>query len=325
MTDAALPSFDDLPVAPGAPPHSSWGVWGDVGTDVLGCLNRLTPERVVRAAASIRTGRTFGLNLAAELPDPPLFGRPAFTHEVTGRPGGMSHDDLLHGWNTQSSSQWDGFRHIGHPTHGHYGGVADEDHGMHHWAARGIVGRAVLADVGRWRDAAGRPLAYDEPDPITPDDLTACLADQGTAVEPGDILLVRTGWLTWYRSLDADGRARAADPAQFRAPGLAPGLATARLLWDLHVAAVGADNPALEVWDPSRMADRAALNDETWPDVFVHTVLLPLLGLPIGELFELDPLADDCAADGTYDCFLASGPLNVRAGVATPPNAVAVR
>jgi kynurenine formamidase len=323
VSDAGLPSFDDLPVHPDAPPHSAWGVWGDIGTDVLGCLHLLTPERVVRAAGSIRTGRTFGLNLDAAVPDPPLFGRSALTHEVTGRPGGMSHDDLLHGWNTQSSSQWDGFRHVAHPTHGHYGGVADEEHGMHHWARRGIVGRAVLADVARWREAAGRPVRCDQADAVTPDDLRACLDDQGTPVEPGDVLLVRTGWLTWYRSLDADGRSALRDPATMAAPGLAPGLATARLLWDLHVSAVAADNPALEVWRPGSI--RAGLSDDEWPDAFVHTVLLPLLGLPIGELFDLDDLAADCAADGTYDCFLASAPLHVRSGVASPPNAVAVR
>ena len=92
-------------------------------------------------------------------------------HEVTGQPGGMTHDDVLDRWNTQSSSQWDGFRHIRNPTAGHYGGVADEDHGMHHWAERGIAGRAVLVDVARWRAATGRPIVYDESDLITPDDI----------------------------------------------------------------------------------------------------------------------------------------------------------
>ena len=117
-----LPSYDQLPIRPDAPPGSSWGVWGD--GDVLGCLNLLTPERVVRAASLVQTGKVFALNLDATLPSPPLFGRAAFRHEVTGRPGGFSHDDLLHDWNTQSSSQWDGFRHVGNPTHGHYGGAA---------------------------------------------------------------------------------------------------------------------------------------------------------------------------------------------------------
>ena len=325
---ADLPSYDDLPVTDGAPPGSSWGVWGD--GDVLGCLNLLTPERVVRAASLIRTGRVFALNLDATLPSPPLFGRPAFRHEVTGRPGGFSHDDLLHGWNTQSSSQWDGFRHVGNPVHGHYGGVADEDHGIHHWVDR-IVGRAVLVDLDRWRAAQSRPIDHGAADPITPEDVHGCIAEQGTAVETGDVLLLRTGWLTWYRTLDDDGRRAVADPATFAAPGLVPGERTTRLLWDLHVAAVAADNPALELWPPGSLDGdtdwRAAAEADPsrWPEVFVHTALLPLLGIPIGELWDLDALAEDCAATGTYDSFFTSAPLHIPHGVATPPNALAIR
>ena len=52
---------------------------------------------------------------------------------------------------------------------------------------------------------------------------------------------------------------------------------------------------------------------------------LPLLGLPLGELWDLDALADDCAAARTYDCFFTSAPLNMPNGVASPPNAIAVR
>ena len=313
-----LPAYDDLPDG------SSWGIWGD--HDVLGCLNLLTPERVVRAASLVRTGRVFALNLDMKLLSPPLFGRAAFEHEVTGRPGGFSHDDLLHSWNTQSSSQWDGFRHIANPTRGHYGGVPDEEHGIHHWVDR-IVGRAVLADIGRWRESAGRPLRPDASDPIAPEDVLGCLRDQGVEIEPGDILLLRTGWMSWYRSLDADQRATIAQPGGLAAPGLVPGEQTARLLWDLHVAAVAADNPALEVWPIGTFTDMSVAQEDPsrWPDVFVHTALLPLLGIPIGELWDLDALAEDCAATGTYDSFFTSAPLNIPAGVATPPNALAIR
>ena len=86
----------------------------------------------------------------------------------------------------------------------------------------------------------------------------------------------------------------------------------------------GADNPALEVW-PIGPRDVAEADPARWPDVFVHTALLPLLGIPIGELFDLDALADDCAASATYDAFFTSAPLNLPAGVATPPNALAIR
>nr|MBA2625991.1 cyclase family protein [Acidimicrobiia bacterium] len=158
--------------------------------------------------------------------------------------------------------------------------------------------------------------------------LLACLADQATTVETGDVLLLRTGWLAAYRGLDAAGRGRVA--ADLAAPGLRPGVATARVLWDLHVAAVAADNPALEVWPIGALADgdwRRRLQEDPagYPEVFVHTALLPLLGLPIGELFDLDALAEDCAADGRYEAFFTSAPLHLRAGVASPPGALAIR
>src|SRR4051812_28629409 len=145
-SDERLPSYDDLPVREGAPPGSAWGVWGD--EDVLGCLNLLTPERTTAAAGLVRKGAVFPLNWDMELPDPPLFGRSAFQHDVAWLRNEAGHDDSLPTGNPQSSSQWDGFRHIRPRQHGFFGGVDDEAHGMHHWARRGIAGRAVLADVG---------------------------------------------------------------------------------------------------------------------------------------------------------------------------------
>ena len=46
-------------------------------------------------------------------------------------------------------------------------------------------------------------------------------------------------------------------------------------------------------------------------EVFAHTVLLPMLGLPLGEMFFLDDLADDCAADGNVR-------VHVHLGAAQP-------
>ncbi|HEV3123673.1 MAG TPA: cyclase family protein [Candidatus Dormibacteraeota bacterium] len=322
MATEHLPAYDDLPVVAGAPPRSAWGVWGD--GDVFGCLNLLTETRLLEAVRAVRRGAVFNLNLEMELPDPPLFGRARFEHRVSGFRVG--HDEELWAWNTQSSSQWDGFRHVRHAIHGFFGGVADEDHGVHHWARRGIAGRAVLADVARWRTAAGRPLRMDASDPIEPDDVHATLEAQGVRVEVGDILLLRTGWVYWYRSLDADGRGRLGT-ARFAAPGLRPGEPTARMLWNLHVAAVAADNPALEVWPPGALATHSENAEPAFdsPETFVHRSLLPLLGLPIGELWDLDRLAQDCADDGVYSFLLTSAPLNLRSGVASPPNALAIK
>jgi kynurenine formamidase len=311
-------------------------VWRPAG-DVLGCLNLLTPERVVAAARLVERGAVFALDWTMGLPDPPLFGRARFEHEVTGDDVTTSHDDVLHAWNTQSSTQWDGFRHIrnqamredGEGT-GHFGGVPDHEHGMHHWAQRGIVGRGVLADVGRWRAAQGRPLRLDDVDPVTGDELLACLADQGTEVDEGDVLLVRFGWVGWYEQQSRDVRERIADRTALRTPGLASDESTARALWDLHVAAIGCDNPAVEVWPPGALLDPEAMaavreDPRRLHEAFVHTLLLPMLGLPLGEMFALDELAADCAADGVHEFLFTSAPLHLPAGVASPPNALAIK
>ncbi len=327
---SALPDYDDLPTRAGL--RAAWDVWG--ADDVFGCLNLLTPERVLAAAGLVQRGAVFALNWSMALPDPPLFGRGKFAHEVTGT--GTGHDDVLDGWNTQSSSQWDGFRHIrnhaanaAEPGTGHFGGVPDEEHGIHHWARRGIAGRAVLADIARWRQATDRPLRYDESDPIDPSEIAECLAAQGTALEEGDILLVRTGWVEWYQRQPSDVRNRLGDVGQLKAPGFASGEELARTLWNLHIAAIGCDNPGVEVWPPSQLtrAEYEAAREEQMHlhEVFTHCVLLPLLGLPLGEMWDLDALAADCAADGRYACFFTSAPLNLPAGVASPPNALAIK
>jgi kynurenine formamidase len=321
-----LPAYRDLPVLEGAPAGSSWGLWGD--GDRFGCLNLLTPERAVAASSLVERGAVFALDADLATPDPPLFGRSALRHEVTGVDDGPGHDDVLHGWNTQGSTQWDGFRHVRHPVHGWYGGAPEGFHGVDAWAERGLVGRAILADVARWREDQGRPIAMNESDAITADDLVATLDAQGTVPEVGDVLLIRTGWMGWYSSLDVDTRGEMAQG--HRNPGLHPEERTAECLWDLHVAAVAADNPSLEVWPPGARHDPdelAAIREDPSrrPEIFVHQRLLPLLGLPIGELFVLDDLAEDCVAEGSWEGFFTSAPLNLRLGVASPPNALVIR
>ena len=81
--NAALPLFDELPVTPGAPPRSAWGLWGK--DDELGTLNLLTPERVAAGARLVRTGKRFALNWQLELPSPPLFRREALQHTIKRR------------------------------------------------------------------------------------------------------------------------------------------------------------------------------------------------------------------------------------------------
>lgn len=319
---ADLPAYHQLPVASDAPPRSSWGVWGD--GDVLGCLNLITPAKVAEAAKLVRAGKVFALNWAMELPDPPLFGRRAPVHRVL-RTGSWQ-DDELSSWNTQSSSQWDGFRHVRAEPYGYYGGVPNEQHGIDHWAAKGIAGRGLLVDIGRYRERTGRPLRMLKPDPITVEELSAAIAESGCRIREGDILLLRTGWIEWYMSC---GQAvRDALATELNAPGLRPGTELLAFLWDSHIAAIAADNPAVELFSSSANdtdeADEASgAHDRA--ERFAHYALLPLLGLPLGEFFDLGDLAADCAADGVYEGLFTSAPLNIRGGVASPPNALMIK
>jgi len=318
MDPGDLPRYDDLPVRPGAPKGSTWGLFGD--DDQVGTLNLITPQMVVEAARLVRKGRVFALGLPLHLPDPPLYGRGRLRHHLVDL-GGVARDDYLDAFWPQASSQWDGLRHIRHPRDGFYNGVPDGEIvpgggrlGIEHWARRGIVGRGVLLDVARHLEAQGRPLNPKSTTIITPQDLEDCARAQGVSLRPGDILLVRTGWLRWYLEASQEEReALARGPEGLRSPGLGPAEETARYLWDQRVAAVAADNPALEAWPPSQESG------------FLHFRLIPHLGMPIGELWYLEELAADCAQDGVYEFLLTSAPLHVVGGVGSPPNALAIK
>jgi kynurenine formamidase len=315
-----LPSYADLPVKADAPAGSAWGLFGD--DDQLGCLNLLTPERIVAAAKLVRKGAVFPLNLRIDEPNPPLFGRGAPRVELV--TGEVHRDDYLDNFWPQASSQWDSLRHILHPRDGFYNGVKPDDVvagggklGIENIARRGIAGRGVLLDVARHLGAAGKPLDYTTATVITKDVLSECAKRQGVSVETGAILIIRTGWLGWYlNEATAEQKREMAGEAMthLRFPGIGPDEEMASYLWDLHVAAVAADNPALEAWPPG-------------PDSggFLHFRLIPLFGMNIGELWYLEELAADCASDGVYEFMLTSAPLNVPGGVGSPPNALAIK
>jgi hypothetical protein len=96
-------------------------------------------------------------------------------------------------------------------------------------------------------------------------------------------------------------------------PGLDPSQATAAWVWDQHIAAMAADNVALEA-----LPVEAAVG-------FQHRRLIALQGMPIGEVWDLDELAQDCAQDGVYEFMLVSAPLYLPGGVGSPPNAYAIK
>ncbi len=154
----------------------------------------------------------------------------------------------------------------------------------------------MLVDVARSCAADGRPLAWDRRDVIDVALLRAAIDDSGATFVGGDILLLRTGWAAGYDALDDAGRA-ALGGTRPATPGLAATDDMAAFLWDLGLSAIAADNPALEASPTDTAGER------------LHPKLLARLGMPIGELWWLDELADACASDGRPDCLVTSAPL----------------
>jgi kynurenine formamidase len=127
------------------------------------------------------------------------------------------------------------------------------------------------------------------------------------------VLLIRIGWTKFYLSASEEIKAELA--RETVVPGIEGSERTARWLWDNHLAAVASDSPALEA------LPKAAGNEME----FLHFHMLAFFGMPIGEMWNLENLAEDCATDGYYDFFLTSAPLNVPGGVGSPPNALAIK
>jgi kynurenine formamidase len=315
MTSHELPVYEALRTRADAPRGTAWGVFG--AADEVGTLNLLDSGRVQAGVAEVQAGQVFSLNWRIDLPYPHPH-RPTPSRTQTGQ--GFSRDDYLTPFYLQYSSQWDGLRHFALPE-GFYNGItsdrvddpASSTLGIHLWAERGIVGRGILLDVAGARADMGQPI-----DPTTGFRITTEMLDEtveagGVSVEAGDILLLRTGWVGWYSSLGASDREAAFQPSSPQ-PGLAPTEDVAAWLWDHRIAAIAADNLAVE----------AAPYDLT-PENFLHFRLIPGFGMAMGELFWLDDLARACAADQRWSFLFTSAPLNVLGGVGSPPNALAIR
>ncbi len=315
-----IPSYDELPVRVGAPAGAAWGVFGD--DDEVGTINLLTPDRVIAAADSIRSGKVFALNLPINIPDPPLFTRGKHTHTVKIFPNAeFVLDDFLDNFYPQASSQWDALAHVKHPVHGAYNGIPDNQMtgrggmrlGIDNLARRGIAGRGVLADVARHYDRVGKSIDFTQAKSIPLDDVQATLEEEGVELQTGDILLIRIGWTKFYLSASEEVKAELAKETVV--PGIEGSERTARWLWDNHLAAVASDSPALEAL-PKPPGEEME---------FLHFHMLAFFGMPIGEMWNLEGLAEDCASDGNYDFFLTSAPLNIPGGVGSPPNALAIK
>jgi len=148
---------------------------------------------------------------------------------------------------------------------------------------------------------------------ITVEHLEHAIAAQGptSVVGSDEIVLVRTGQLTRARR----GVAAGSGWGEY-AGGPAPGLSFTTVGW-LHateIAAIATDTWGFEV--------RPNEFDEAFQPL--HQVAIPHLGLFLGEMWDLDTLADACSTEGRHEFFLAAAPLKVTGAVGAPLNPIAV-
>jgi hypothetical protein len=104
------PLFDSLPLQSSGPRGNAWGLFG--ASDELGMLNHLNPATTLRAAKEIQHGIRISTDWALDQPSTPCFNRQKFEQKIFHKAPRTVNDDILV-LNTQSSSQWDGFRHFG--------------------------------------------------------------------------------------------------------------------------------------------------------------------------------------------------------------------
>lgn len=299
---------------------SNWGRWGP--EDQRGALNHVTPDKTRRAAALVRRGEVFSLQLPLDGAGPQTgaFGRINPVHQMvaTGADhvaGGQDYhlgfgfaDDSLFLF-LQGGSQWDSLAHIFRDGTMYNGYPAAEvtsrgaaRNGIEHYAK--VATRGVLLDVPR---ALGREhLGPGEA--IGPALLDRVCEHEGVAVEPGDIVLVRTGDMARRRDLPGWDGYSAGD-----APGLS--LRAAPWLAERDVTGIVSDTWGIEV-RPNEL-----------PGAFqpLHLVLLVSMGLMLGEIWYLDELAADCAADLVYEFLLVAPAMVIPGAVGSPVNPQAIK
>ncbi len=304
--------------------YRNWGRWGP--DDRLGTLNYITPAKRIAAAGLVTEGRSISLGQEFN-EDGPQRGwkkrnNPVHTMTGTGLDAERNLDGFSHGIGgaddvimmpLQCSTQWDGLGHIfdrGLAYNGRRAGDVvttngDNTTGIEH-AAAVIVSRGVLLDLGRHL----RPETGELEDgyAITVEDLQSCIRAQGptSEVTTGDILLVRTGQLARVRR-DGWGLYAGGD-----APGFS--ITTAGWIHRSEIAAVATDTWGFEV-RPNEF------HDSFQP---LHQIVIPNIGLTVGEMWDLEEIGEACAALGRYDFLLTAPPLPITGAVGSPINPVAV-
>ncbi len=295
---------------------SNWGRWGE--NDEIGTLNFITNEKRVQAARLVNTGKHFDLGIAFDKDGPflpggfrinPVHLMTFLPSDTAGAPDGMISADDMVVMGLQAATQWDSLAHVGYDGF-FYNNVPSSAVNNFVGASRNsfakavdhLISRGVLLDIARLK---GRDRLEDSYE-ITAADLSAAEERQQVRVESGDILLVRTGSMQWFRE---------GDRAHFMGNEPGCGLDSCRWLYDREVAALALDNWACEVW-PSCVEGGS---------IPFHQVTIRDMGLTLGEMFDFEELAADCEQDGVWDFLFCGTGLKVTGSVGSPLTPIAIK
>jgi len=301
---------------------SNWGRWGE--DDQIATLNHVGPDEIVAASKLVRKGKVFamGIPLNQQCPQSGLFGgrwNPIHTMLATGTDAVAGRfdetnklrfsDDAIN-MPVQAATHWDSLGHIfldDKMYNGHHARRVDGGGvhvlGIEHTRAR-MVGRGVLLDVARHKGVDWFEDGYG----ISNEELDATAKAQGVEVRKGDFVIVRTGQMERCLKEGKWGG---------YAGGDAPGMKFENCYWcqDKEIAAICTDTWGVEV-RPNETTEA----NQPW-----HWVVIPAMGLCMGEIFYLKELADDCDADGIYEFFFCGPPLIISGGTGSPINPQAIK
>ena len=293
----------------------NWGRWGP--DDELGTLNLIDAAARRRGAGCVRDGRALSLALPLSEDGPQLGFVPGRTNPVhtmfqvnapmSDEPGGQCWSDDAISMGVQACTHWDGLAHAsygGHIWNGYPADTVTSDGaarcGIHRVGT--LVSRGVLLDVARLNGVDSLAGGHT----LTVDDLDGACEQAKVTVEPGDVVLIRTGHIRHFLAGDKVAYATTA-------PG--PSLRTVEWFRSKDVAAVATDNLIFEVFPCER-------DDMFLPVHFLHLVDM---GLTQGQNFDLEALAEDCAGDGRWSFLLSASPEPIVNGVGAMVNPVAIK
>jgi kynurenine formamidase len=304
--------------------YCNWGRWGR--NDQRGTANLITPDLVRNATRRVERGRVVPLGIEYNQLGPQTGANGRFnclrysiatgTDHAEGRqlwgagpiPREMGYaDDVVH-LHLQSATHWDSLAHIFHRGKMYNGFPADQVTSL--GAARNgaevlkdsLVGRAVLLDIPAAKGVDWLADGY----AITVEDLEEAAEIESVEIREGDVLLLRTGQLKRCRT-HGWGTYAAGD---------APGLSFYTVPW-IHgrrIAAVASDTWGVEV-RPNEL-----------PESFqpFHVPAIVYMGLLLGEIFDFELLAEECATSRRYEMLVVAPPLAVTGSAGAPPCPVAI-